>query len=103
MSEKSDTMQILTRCIKEFENNEDNVIYYKGVRQTFDDHPKNVDKVDVLLKFVVLNELYRTVIFDTDKMVNHIHKLATEENLDDLLKKGDLDAVNKIRKGHRIW
>jgi hypothetical protein len=95
-------LNILKDCQRKFDNNIDNVSYFKAVQQTFDEHPKNVDMVDVALKFAVLNELYSTHIMATYKMISHILKLATEKNLDDLLKSGDLAAVNKIRKGHGI-
>ena len=93
--------KMLESCVKEFENDEQSAIYYEAVRKTFHDYPKNVKKLDVVLKVAVLNELYSTRILATYKMVSHIHKLATKENFN-LLKKGDLDAVNKIRKGHGI-
>jgi hypothetical protein len=93
---------MLEGYVKEFENDEQSAIYYEAVRKTFHDYPKNVKKLDVVLKVAVLNELYRTNIMATYKMVSHIYKLATKENLENLLKKGDLDAVNKIRKGHGI-
>ena len=90
----------LERCVKEFNDDEQSTIYYEAVRKTFNDYPKNVKKLDIVLKVAVLNELYRTNIMATYKLANHIHKLATKENFDNLLKKGDLDAVKKIRKGH---
>jgi hypothetical protein len=95
-------LTILKDCQKEFDDDKDNVSYFKAVQQTFDAHPKNVNMTDVALKFAVLNELYSTHIMATYKMISHILKLATEENLDNLLKSGDPAAVEKIRKGHRI-
>ena len=70
--------------------------------QTFENNPKNTDKVAVLLKFTVLNNLYWTNIWARDLMVNHIHKLGTEEDLDTLLESGNPMAINKIRLGHKI-
>lgn len=90
----------LERCVKEFENNEQSVIFYKAVRQTFDDYPKNSDKLNVVFKVAVLNGLYRTNIMAAYGIANHIQKLATKENLDIMLESGDLDAVGKIRRGH---
>src|SRR5208283_5125376 len=92
--------KMLEGYLKEFDNDEQSVIYYEAVKKTFHDYPKNVKKLDVVLKVAVINELYRTNVLGAYKMVSHIHKLATKENLDNLLKKGDLNAVNKIRKGH---
>lgn len=71
--------QILARCVKDFENNEVSMLFYDAVRRTFDDHPGNVDKVFVLLKFIILNDLYWTNIKAKSQMVNHIHKLATKK------------------------
>lgn len=94
---------ILKAYLKKFEDpEEDDITYYEAVQQTFDAHPKNIEKLDVALKFAVLNELYSTNIMDTYSMINHIHKLATKEKLDTLLKSGKPAAVNKIRQGHGI-
>ncbi len=92
--------QILARCIQEFETDKATMLEYEAVRRTFEGYPENVDKLAVLLKFTILNDLYRTMIMDKSKIADHIYKLATEENLDALLKSGNLDAVTKIRLGH---
>lgn len=39
---------------------------------------------------------------DKDSMIDHIHKLATKEKLDMMLKSGDQEAVSKICQGHGI-
>lgn len=94
--------EILERCAHEFDINKEVMLGYRTVRQTFDRFPKNVEESDVLLKVVVLNGLYNTYLLDKVKMANHIHKLATEKNLDILLESGKIEAVDKIRLGHGI-
>jgi len=54
--------------------------------------PKNTALEDVLLKVVTVNSLYRTNIFATDQVAEHILGL----NIDPLLKKGQSDAVDLI-------
>ncbi|MGD0645947.1 MAG: hypothetical protein ABSA75_13660 [Candidatus Bathyarchaeia archaeon] len=90
----------LQECVSEFEK--EDLDYYNAVQQTFHNYPNNIDVVAVAIKFSVLNQLYSTVIFDKDRMISHIHNLAAEENLDSMLQKGDLEAINKIRFGHGI-
>jgi hypothetical protein len=92
----------LQECVKEFENSEQSVIFYEAVQRIFSSYPKNADKLAVALKVAVLNELYRTNILATYKMINHIHTIATGENLDKALALGDYNAVGKIRQGHGI-
>jgi hypothetical protein len=94
--------QILERCAQAFEDDLYTRLFYEAVCQTFENCPENIDKLDVLLKFSVLNDLYRTNIYDKTKIVDHINRLSIEENLDQLLKSGNPDAVNKIRSGHGI-
>jgi hypothetical protein len=94
--------QKLKGCIERFEKEETSMLCYEAVRRTFDGHPRNVDKADVLLKFIVLNNLYWTNIWARYAIVEHIHKLAIQEDLDKFLKSGNLEAINKIRKGHGI-
>jgi hypothetical protein len=94
--------RILTRCIQEFENDEATMLEYEAVRKTFMNYPENINKLGVLLKFTVLNGLYRTNIFDKKKIADHIYRLATEENLDAIIKAGNPEAINKIRLGHGI-
>jgi hypothetical protein len=80
----------------------DDLDYFEAVQQIFKKYPKNVIKAEVAIKFAVLDKLYSTVIFDKDKMINHIHNLATKESLDNMLRRGNLEAIEKIRRGHRI-
>lgn len=94
--------EILARCRQAFENDEATMLEYEAVRRIFENYPTNVDKLAVLLKFTILNSLYRTNIFDIKKIADHIYRLAAEENLDAIIKSGNLEAVNKIRLGHGI-
>jgi hypothetical protein len=88
--------------MQEFENDEETMFEYEAVRKTFMNYPENINKLGVLLKFTVLNGLYRTNIFDKKKIVDHIYRLAIEENLDAIIKTGNPEAINKIRLGHGI-
>lgn len=88
--------------MQEFENDEATMLEYEAVRKTFMNYPENINKLGVLLKFTVLNGLYRTNIFDKKKIADHIYRLATEENLDAIIKTGNPEAINKIRLGHGI-
>lgn len=94
--------EILARCRQAFENDEATMLEYEAVRRIFENYPTNVDMLAVLLKFTILNGLYRTNIFDIKKIADHIYRLAAEENLDAIIKSGNLEAVNKIRLGHGI-
>jgi hypothetical protein len=57
--------------------------------------PENTDLRHVLLKVLVLNKLYGTMIRDIDVEVvaRHIVGLAKDRSLDQLLEQGSLDAV----------
>jgi len=57
--------------------------------------PKNSDIRHVLLKVLVLNKLYGTMIRDIDieTVAKHIVGLASDKHLDQLLDQGSLDAV----------
>ena len=57
--------------------------------------PLNTDVRHVLLKVLVLNKLYSTMIRDIDveTVAKHIVGLANDKNLDQLLDQGSLDAV----------
>jgi hypothetical protein len=94
--------QILKKCLQEFESDETSMLFYEAVRQTFEGCPGNSDKSFVLLKFIVLNNLYQTNVMARDKMVDHLHNLALKKGLDRLLISGKSEAVNKIRLGHGI-
>jgi hypothetical protein len=57
--------------------------------------PRNTDIRHVLLKVLVLNKLYGTMIRDIDveTVAKHIVGLASDRSLDQLLDQGSLDAV----------
>jgi hypothetical protein len=61
--------------------------------------PLNQKIEDVLLKTTVIKTLYSTPIFDVINLSNHILSI---KNIDDMLLKGDLSIVDKIRLGHGI-
>lgn len=94
--------QTLERCAQAFEDDRYTILFFEAVSRTFKENPGNTDGLAVLLKFSVLNDLYRTNIYDKVKIVEHIIRLSKEENFDELLKSGNLDAVDKLRCGHGI-
>jgi len=94
--------QTLARCAQAFEDDRYTRLFFEAVSRTFENNPKNTDSLAVLLKFSVLNDLYSTNIYSKVKIVENITRLSKEENLDELLKSGNLDAVDKLRSGHGI-
>ena len=94
--------QTLAICAQVFEDDRYTSLFFEAVSRTFENYPGNTDRLAVLLKFSVLNDLYSTNIYDKVKIVDHITRLSKEENLDELLKSGNLDAVQKLRCGHGI-
>jgi hypothetical protein len=93
---------VLRTCISEFRETKSTMLSHEAVQKTFNDYPKNLEKLGVMLKVVVLNHLYRTNILATGKMIDFINELAINKDLDTLIDSGDFDAVNKIRMGHNI-
>ena len=75
-----DIKKILSDCQIEFENDDNSMLYFNAVKKTFDDYPKNTDKLQIALKVAVLNELYKTNILATYRISKHIHALG--EKLD---------------------
>lgn len=71
----------------------------KVVLLVFSSHSENKNMGDVLLKVAVLNSLYATNVFDLISIAKHI---ITINNLDQRLGRGDITAVDSIRKGHGI-
>ena len=98
-------MQKLANLLKwnaEQFNKDWNLQYDNVVRKVFTKNPSNTDVESVLIKVAVLNSLYRTNIFDFDKMKEHIVMLGKKKELETLLKSGDLEAVTLIRHDHGI-
>lgn len=94
--------QTLAKCAQAFEDDRYTSLSFEAVSRTFESYSENTDRLAVLLKFAILNDLYRTNIYDKVKIAEHITRLSIEENLDGLLKSGNLDAVEKLRSGHGI-
>lgn len=76
--------------------------YFNAVQQIFQKYPENTVDDNVAVKSAVLNQLYRTYILDIDSIIDHIKKLGKTGDLDSLLNKGNIEAIEKIRKGHGI-
>jgi hypothetical protein len=73
---------------------QENELTEKALRKLRTKFPLNTDEAEVLLKALVLNKLYSTRVNDVDipPLAHHIAGL----NIDPLLDKGSLDAVNQI-------
>ncbi len=61
--------------------------------------PTNHELPDVLAKVSVIKTLYATQLYDTFSMARHINKI---KDIDSMLRAGNRDAVDCIRKGHGI-
>lgn len=64
----------------------------------FSRNRSNIALKDVLLKVSLLNSLYRTNIYNTFEMIEHILRIE----LDSALKSGSPQAVELLRRGHGI-
>lgn len=92
------TDKLISKYIDEFENDERYYKADKAIVNLFEAFPANKDIEDILLKISVINDLYSTNILGTWRMAKHIQSL----NIDNELKEGKPDLVNKIAKGHGI-
>lgn len=66
----------------------------KAIRKVFEEYPKNNDLSEILIKASTLNTLYSTNIFSILPVAENILDL----NIDEKLKNGETDIVNKIGK-----
>lgn len=66
----------------------------KAIRKVFEEYPKNNDLSKILIKASTLNTLYSTNIFSILPVAENILDL----NIDEKLKNGETDIVNKIGK-----
>ena len=74
--------------------NQSQVVVEKALTKLFGLVPDNTTFEDVLLKVVALNDLYRTAIWATYQVAEHIYSL----NIDPLIRDGKPEAVNLIAK-----
>lgn len=91
---------LLIECSKEFKEFERYALADQVINEYVDRFPKHGRLRDVLGKVVLINSLYSTAIYDVIKMARHIQGI---ENIDKLIEKGDINAVEKMRKNHRIF
>jgi len=92
------TDKLLDKYIFKFQNDKRYEPADKAIINLFSAFPKNKKLEDILLKISVINDLYSTNILGTFRMAEHIQNL----NIDDQLKEGNPEVVNKIAKGHGI-
>jgi hypothetical protein len=71
----------------------------RAVGWVFDSAKENERIEQVLSKVCVLNSLYATSVYHVVRMAHHIVSI---EDLDRMLDKGELNAVESIRRGHGI-
>ncbi len=86
------TSRLVDKYIRQFNSDER---YYPGdqaIIKLFRKFPSNKKFEEVLLKVIVINDLYSTNILATYKMAEHILKL----NIDKSLKGGDPEAVHRM-------
>lgn len=87
------TVELVEEECKEFDR--ENWLAEEALGQLRAQFPLNTDIRHVLLKVLVLNKLYATMIRDIDveTVAKHIVGLANDKHLDQLLDHGSLDAV----------
>ncbi len=84
----------INACLKEWKEDEKNVVQENVLRFLFKkQYPDNTKIEDILLKVSALNDFYSTNIFDTYTVSKHI---LNRKKIDEKLRSGDLDLVNKI-------
>jgi hypothetical protein len=66
----------------------------RTLSQLFQQFPENKRLEDVLLKVVVLNDLYRTGILATYKVAEHIF----DRNIDERIRQGEVEAIELIAR-----
>lgn len=97
---KKDDMEIIKPTVKEIKNYlnkwdklENYVLQESSLRKLFNQtYPLNNDMDDVLIKVCSLNDFYSTNIFSPFIIAKHIVEL----DVDNRLRKGDLELVNEI-------
>ncbi|MCX8061255.1 MAG: hypothetical protein QXS54_01325 [Candidatus Methanomethylicaceae archaeon] len=77
------------------------MVVERSLTKLFRAFPNNINLEDVFLKVIVLNDLYRTAIWATYQVAEHIVSL----NIDHLIREGKPEAVDmiaRIRLGNKI-
>lgn len=92
------TNQLLNQYLEKFNNDERYFPADEAILNLFEAFPNNKKLEDILLKISVINDLYSTNILGTFKMAKHIQRL----NVDDEIRVGNPEIVNRIALGHGI-
>lgn len=71
---------------------------YNTISHYIKQFPQNNDLEVVLIKVILINQLYSTRLFSVYRMAQYIHSLS----IDNLLMKGDESAVELLTTGHGI-
>jgi len=90
----------LERCERAFYKPRGYSVADRILEQQFGDYPRNRHIVSVRTKVVLLNQLYRTNVFDDRNLSLHINRRG--RGIDTYLREGSLRAVERIRRGHGI-
>ncbi len=93
------TDDLVQSYIRKFD--ETYMVVERSLTKLFRAFPNNINLEDVFLKVIVLNDLYRTAIWATYQVAEHIVSL----NIDHLIREGKPEAVDmiaRIRLGNKI-
>ncbi len=92
------TNELIKRYILTFRNEERYYRSDQAITNLFKSFPENNNLEDILLKVSVINDMYSTQIYATFLISKHIQNL----NIDNDLKNGNPELVNKIASRHGI-
>lgn len=98
MDLQTPTNELLDEYICQFYQDERYFLADQAIINLFNAFPENEKLEDILLKISVINDLYSTNILGTFKMAKHIQQLQIDESL----RNGDPEVVNRIATGHGI-
>jgi hypothetical protein len=91
--------KFILECSEIFEKPEIYGFPEKAVNEVFNKFKNTKDPVEILIKVVVLNSLYSTSIYNTQRLAKSIFEI---KNFQILSNNDSLELINKIRKGHKI-
>ncbi len=91
---KEVNIDLIDEYNKRFQDDNRYFLADKAIIKLINQFPTNSNIEDILLKVVTINELYSTNVYATFEIAKHILKL----NIDNDIKNGNLELVNKIAK-----
>ena len=90
--------EILTNCADLFNKNKQFSLSDSVIAVAIEKFEGNDSILSVLPKVILINLVYSTQIYDTEKIARHILKTDIDKRLTD----GDISLVDDIRRGHGI-